>query len=344
VDRILTTGATGRLGANVASALTERGCHVRCLVMPQDPQRKKLDDMDVEIVEADLADAEKAQDAVKGIRKVVHMAAIMDEVPEGMSNVDYFDVNTRGTFALMDAAHKHGVEKFVYTSSTAVYDVLTAKDVPVREDSPLLPHAEYGVTKVAAEAALMSMSFMHDLPLVILRPSYIMACDEVLNALGAPWNTVFGLKSAREPWCGFHVPDLKGEPWGEIERKAAENPELSFIPYGPNGKAWHWHVTDVRDVVHAVMLGLETDEIQRDIFNIAGPRPTDFEEAVRYKCRNLRTSYEEVHTEVTWRLEFDITKARDLLGYAPEYDVIRMIDDAVEFRSGKDIGVIPALV
>ena len=188
------------------------------------------------------------------------------------------------------------------------------------------------------------MSFMYELPLVILRPSYIMACDEVLNALGAPWNTIFGLKSAREPWCGFHVPDLKGEPWVEIERKAAENPELSFVPYGPKGKPWHWHVTDVRDVVQAVMLGLDTDKVERDILNIAGPRPTDFEEAVRYKCRKLGTPYEEVHTDVHWRLEFDISKAERLLGYAPEYDVIRMIDDAADYRSGKDIGVIPALV
>ena len=258
------------------------------------------------------------------------------------TGTDDKDPNTRGSFVLMDAARKFGIAKFVYTSSTSVYDVLTAKDVPIREDSPLLPHSEYGITKVAAEAALMSMSFMHDLPLVVLRPSYIMACDEVLN-LGMGWNTTFGLRSAVNPWCGFHVPDL-GEPWLEIERKAEEDPELSFIPYNRNGLPWHWHVTDVRDVVQAVMLALDTEEVERDIFTIAGPRPTCMEEAVRYKCKKLGTEFEEVRTDVYWRLEFDISKAQSVLGYQPEYDVIRMIDDAVDFRGGKDIGVIPALL
>ena len=122
VGKVLVTGATGRLGANVVKALVERGDEVRCMLMPEDPLTKKLDGMDVEIAEADLRDTERVQGAVKGVEKVAHFAALMGEVPEGMSLVEYFDINTRASFVLADAAQANGAEKFLYTSTTAVYD------------------------------------------------------------------------------------------------------------------------------------------------------------------------------------------------------------------------------
>ena len=340
MGKVVVTGATGRLGANVVKALVERGDAVRCLVMPKDLAASKLAAFDIEVFEADLRDADRLREAVRSVDKVCHFATLMDEVPEGMSNVEYFDINTRGSYALMDAAQAEGVEKFVYTSSTSVYDVTTVREVPTREDAPLRPHSEYGITKVAAEAALMAMSFHYDLPLIILRPSYIMAADQVL-VLGAPGNAIFGLKAATDPHSSFYVPDL-GEPWKEVEEKAKANPDLSVIPYGPGRVPWQWHVTDVRDCVQAVLLSLDTDAVECDIFNLAGPPPRPFDEVVKYKCEKLGTPYEEVHTPVTWRLEFDVTKARELLGYEPEYDVFRMIDDAIAFRKGEDIGVNPA--
>lgn len=337
--KVLVTGATGRLGGNVVASLKQRGHDVRCLVTEEDPKREKVERLGCEVFSGSLTQPERLRAAVKGVKGVVHLAAIMEEVPKGMTHLEFFDINTRGTFILMDAACEEVVEKFVYTSSTAAYDIFTARHVPVREDSPLLPRSEYGITKAASEAILMAMSFRYDLPLVILRPSYIMACEEVF-ALGKLWNTIIGLKAAAQPWCAFHVPGL-GEPWTDLERQASENPDLNYIPYGPNGLPWHWHVTDVRDATKAVLLALDSDQVTRDILNIAGPRPTCFEEAVTYKCRKLGAPYEKISTPVYWRLEFDISKAQKVLGYKPEFDVIRMIDDALAYRAGKDIGVIP---
>ena len=99
-----------------------------------------------------------------------------------------------------------------------------------------------------------------------------------------------GLRAAKEPWCGFHDPDVDpSELEGlakEVEEKAKADPELSFIPYGPDGP-WHWHVTDVRDVVDFIMLALDDTTVKRDIFNCAGPRPTNLEATIRYKCEKL---------------------------------------------------------
>ena len=39
--------------------------------------------------------------------------------------------------------------------------------------------------------------------------------------------------------------------------------------------------------------------------------------------------------------QFDLSKARNLIGFEPQYDIVRMIDDALRFREGDDIGVLP---
>ena len=345
MSRILVTGATGRLGTNVVARLLERGEEVRCMVMPGDPLAGKLDGMDTEVFEASLTDTEKLRSAVKGMNVVMHFAAIMDEVPAGMSHETYFDINARGSFVLMDAAHDEGAEKFIYTSSTATYDVLTFTESPIREDAELRPHSEYGVTKVAAEGALMSMAFLYELPLIVIRPSYIMACDQVM-ILGKPGPVLAGLRCAKEPWCGFHDPSVSADELEalakQVEEKAGANPDLSFIPLNPDGESWHWHVTDVRDVVQLILRGLDDRSVKRGIFNCAGPRPTNIREAVRHKCERLGTPCEEVETPIDWQLIMDISRAKEALGYAPEYDALRMIDDAIAFGAGKDIGVIPA--
>ena len=371
MSKVLVTGATGRLGANVVRALLERGDEVRCLVMPDDPAAKKLDGFDVEMVEADLRDTEGVQRAVAGVDKVTHFAAIMDVRPEGMSLLEYFDINARASFALMDAARTHGVEKFLYTSTTAVYDTGTLTVVPTPEDVELRPNSDYGVTKVTSESALMAMAYRYDVPTIIFRPSYIMACDQVL-IFGKPGPVVGRLKAAAtDPHLAYYTPDM-GEPWKEVEERARAEPELNFIPYGPAAQPlstvaasrscgspgrdsrqvsrarqaelapWQWHVTDVRDCVQAVLLALNDTSVKRDIFTIAGPPPADFEEVIKYKCEKLGAPYQEVHTPITLILDFDISKARELLGYEPEYDVFRMIDDAVAWTEGEDIGVIPA--
>jgi len=340
MSKVLVTGATGRLGANVVKALLERGDEVRCLVMTDDPLAKKLDGMDLEIVEADLRDTERVQGAVKGVDKVAHFAAIMDVRPQGMSLVEYFDINTRASFALADAAQANGVGKFLYTSTSAVYDTGTLTVVPTPEDVELRPNADYGVTKVASEAALMGLAYRYDMPTIIFRPSYIMACDQVL-IFGKPGPVIGTLKAAAtDPHLTYYTPDI-GEPWKEIEEKAKANPDLAFIPYGPDGVPWQWHVTDVRDCVEACLLALDNTTVKRDIFTIAGPPPADFEQVIKYKCEKTGTPYEEVHTPFSRILDFDISKARMVLGYEPRYDVFRMIDDAIAYNNGEDIDVIP---
>ena len=124
MEKVLVTGVTGRLGPNVASALIDKGYKVRGFALPKDPGRAKLESLDMEMFDGDLTDAASCARAVDGMDRVVHCAAIMEDIPEGLSMVKYFDVNSRGTFALLQAAAENNIRKFVYISTTATYDVL----------------------------------------------------------------------------------------------------------------------------------------------------------------------------------------------------------------------------
>ena len=58
MNKVLVTGATGRLGANVIHRLLAKNYDVRALVIPNDPKQSKLDNLDVEIILGDLRNPE----------------------------------------------------------------------------------------------------------------------------------------------------------------------------------------------------------------------------------------------------------------------------------------------
>ena len=125
---VQTTGITGRVGSNVARDMVAKGIKVRGMVMPGDPGRAKAEKLGCELVEADLRDEQALAQACKGVDAVCHFAAIMENIPPGMTMPQYFDVNSRGFFCLMEIARGMRLRKFVYTSSTAVYDIWTVRE------------------------------------------------------------------------------------------------------------------------------------------------------------------------------------------------------------------------
>jgi nucleoside-diphosphate-sugar epimerase len=337
--RILVTGATGRVGANLVRTLAERGHVVRSLVLPDDPGVKKLTPLDTEVVHGDLRGLSGVAEAVTDMNVVVHCGAIMHE-PKGVARQDIFDVNTRGTFALLEAsARSRSVHLFVLLSSTAVYDVLTAEEFPTTERAPLKPLTLYGVTKVLCEEMALRYHYQFDLPVVVLRSHYIQACDEVLNGWTAE-SAIKRLKGiVKRPKAAAFVAGLEA-PWELIE-KVASSPQQLFIPRAPNGESWCEHRTDVRDVVEAIRLVVELRRGVGEIFNVCGPAPTLRERAVKFLAERTNADFSECVLPIHFRSGFSNAKAEVTLHYRPTYDIVRMIESGLAFRDGADIGVIP---
>ena len=118
VKPTLVTGATGFVGWHVARALLERGDPVRALA--RDPA--KLRELSgVQGVQGDLRDPASLERAVEGCGVVFHVAAdyrLWTREPEEM-----YRSNVEGTRAMLEAARRAGVERFVYTSTVGCIGV-----------------------------------------------------------------------------------------------------------------------------------------------------------------------------------------------------------------------------
>lgn len=341
IKRVLVTGATGRLGTNLVKALICKGYDVRGFVMPGDEKEKKLANMNVEIVRGDITDSNAVTKVVQDMDAVIHTVAIMETIPRGMSRQTYFDINVKGTFNVLEAIKDNlkTVKKLVYISSTAVYDVWASKKMPLIETRPTKPTYLYGVNKIMNERMVLGYHFLYGFDVTILRPNYIMACAQILE----PWTVGCVMDILKERGCDPRMSfySKSREPWKPLERLGASSDTL-IIPRGPDGKAWQWHCTDVRDAVQGTILALEKKQSSGEIFNICGPEPNDWDKVVKYISKKTGKAYIECKLPCLWRFRFSNEKAKRILGYKPQYGIKEMVDSALEFRAGKDIGVIPA--
>ena len=166
----LVTGATGFTGFNLTRYLLERGERVNVIVR----DRKKLldlaDNPSLTIFEGNIYDESVVNDAMKGVDKVLHIAAIYRT--SGIPDQVYWDTHVKATDLLMEAALKENVKRFVHTSTVGVHgDVGTGK--PVDETAPYSPGDVYQQTKLEAELNVHKFYKEKGLPLVVIRPTAI---------------------------------------------------------------------------------------------------------------------------------------------------------------------------
>lgn len=167
---VLVTGATGLLGNNVVRQLLQRGYRVRALVRESSDPRP-LADLDVEIFQGDIRDADTVRRACHETCGVIHAAAY---VQLGRGQLDlHRAINVEGTRHVAQAARGAGV-RMIHVSSV---DALGAGSVrkPADEDTPLTPPAPcaYAITKREAEQVVLN-SVKRGLDAVIVNPGFML--------------------------------------------------------------------------------------------------------------------------------------------------------------------------
>ncbi len=167
--RILVTGGTGFIGANLVHELVKRREKVRVLARPSS-NRWALSDVDVEIVAGDLCEPASLGSALAGVELLYHVAADYRLwVPDPTL---LYRVNVEGTRALLQAAEAAGVSRVVYTSSVGTLG-LPKDGTPGTEDTPVgladmvgdYKRSKYLAEREAEVAAARGM------PVVIVNPS-----------------------------------------------------------------------------------------------------------------------------------------------------------------------------
>ena len=160
LGRVLVTGGSGFVGANLVTELLNRGCEVRSFdrVPSPLPAHPRL-----EVFQGDITEIDDVAFAVGGVDTVIHTAAIIDLMGGASVTEEYrrrsFAVNVTGTQNLVRAAQKAGVQRFVYTASNSV--VMGGQRISDGDET--LPYTErfndlYTETKVVAEKFVLGQN------------------------------------------------------------------------------------------------------------------------------------------------------------------------------------------
>lgn len=175
LGRVLVTGGSGFVGANLVTELLERGHHVRSFDRAPSPlPAHPL----LETLEGDICDPQTVAAAVAGVDTVFHTAAIIDLMGGASVTEEYrtrsFAVNVGGTENLVRAARAAGVKRFVYTASNSV--VMGGQPIVAGDET--LPYTTrfndlYTETKVAAEKFVLAANGVDAMLTCSIRPSGI---------------------------------------------------------------------------------------------------------------------------------------------------------------------------
>jgi len=170
---ILVTGATGFVGSHVARQLVNQGHTVRIFAR-KGSNADILADLSanplMERAEGDLRDAASIERAMRGVRRVFHVAAdyrLWTPRPE-----EIYETNVDGTRLLLDAAHRAGIERIVYTSTVATIAVPRHGALPNEKTQSGVDEmiGHYKRSKFLAEQEALSAA-ASGVPVVIVNPT-----------------------------------------------------------------------------------------------------------------------------------------------------------------------------
>jgi len=179
--RILVCGGAGYIGSNMTAVLTAEGHEP--IVFDNLSTGHKAAIAEVPFIEGDSANYDLLFRTLKDyrIKAVMHFAASIEVGESVKVPLKYYKNNLCNTQTLISAMEKAGVEKFVFSSTAAVYGI--PEQLPITEDCPKNPINPYGESKLAVERMCYYQSQAGKLRYATLR---------YFNACGAGNNTTLG--------------------------------------------------------------------------------------------------------------------------------------------------------
>ncbi len=305
----LVTGGAGFIGSNICEAILRMGYKVRCLDNFSTGKRENIEPFlsnpNFTLIEGDIRDYETCENACDGVSYVSNQAA-WGSVPRSIEMpLLYEEINIRGTLNMLEAARQKGVKRFVYASSSSVYG-----------DEPVLPKREgkegnllspYALTKSVCEKYAKLYTDIYG-----------------LETVGFRYFNVFGRR--QDPY-GFYAAVIPKFVKSLLEDKA---PTING-----DGKQSR-DFTYIENVIEANLKAmLAPKEAAGEAFNIAYGDQIYLIDLYYEMCRLLGKDIEPIYgpdrAGDIKHSKADISKARRLLGYDPDWSFEKGFKDAVEW-------------
>lgn len=314
-QRVLLTGAAGFIGSLLTERLLGSGASV-VGIDNFDPfydpaeKRRNLSDaagnVNFRLVEADCAD-HVALEAGLGNDEfdvIVHLAARAGVRPSIADPTGYIRANVTATQVMLDIARERGIRRFVFGSSSSVYG--NNRKVPFSEEDPVdHPISPYAATKRAGELLCHTAHHLDGLGVIALR-----------------FFTVYGPRQR---------PDLAIRKFATLMRRGEPVPMFGD---GTSERDYTW-VDDILDGVVAAVDRTGSHPGEFHIINLGESRTTDLGTLIGLIAASLdvepRIDRFPMQPGDVLRTYADVSRARDLLGYAPSTPVEAGIPRFVEW-------------
>lgn len=305
----LVTGAAGFIGSNLCEALLNMGYQVRALDDMSTGRQCNVDpflnNFAYSFIKGDIKDLNTCMTACEGVDYVLNQAA-WGSVPRSIEMPLFYCANNiQGTLNMMEAARQKGVRKFVYASSSSVYG-----------DEPKLPKVEgtegnllspYALTKRCDEEWAKQYTMHYGLPTIGLRYFNVFGRRQDPDGAYAAVIPKFIRQLIKGERPTINGDGQQSRDFTYIENVIEANLKACLAPEEADGQAFNIAYGGreyLIDIYHSLNKALDVD-----IEPVFGPdRPGDIK-----------------HSNA------DISRARKLLDYDPEWDFQRGINAAIQW-------------
>lgn len=314
----LITGVAGFIGSNLLEVLLKLNQKVVGLDNFATGHQRNLDEVKnlveadqwklFSFIEGDIRNAEDCQKAVEGVNYVLHQAAL-GSVPRSINDpVTTNEVNIAGFLNMLVAARDEKVESFTYAASSSTYG-----------DHPALPKVEENIGKPLSPYAITK--YVNELYAEIFSSTY------GFKTIGLRYFNVFGKRQ-----------DPNGAYAAVIPRWTADLINDNEVFVNGDGDTSRDFCFIENTVQMNILAATTSDIIKAEVFNVALGDRTTLNSL--YKCiqKSLNSNGIDTKRGPTYRdfrkgdvrhSQADITKAKKILGYEPEFEIQKGIDKAM---------------